>query len=62
MTAPEVLKVTEIARMMRVSTMTVYRHIHTKELRAYRVGRTFRVRADDFAEFMRAADTWGEDA
>jgi excisionase family DNA binding protein len=37
------LTVAEVAAMMRVSKMTVYRLVHAGELPAVRVGRSFRV-------------------
>jgi excisionase family DNA binding protein len=37
------LTVQEVADMMRVSTMTVYRHVHSGELPAIRFGRSFRI-------------------
>ena len=37
------LTVPEAARIMRVSKMTVYRLVHSKELPAIRVGRSFRI-------------------
>jgi excisionase family DNA binding protein len=37
------LTVAEVADMMRVSKMTVYRHVHSGELPAIRFGRSFRV-------------------
>lgn len=37
------LTVAEVARVMRVSKMTVYRLVHSGELPAVRVGRSFRV-------------------
>jgi excisionase family DNA binding protein len=37
------LTVAEVAAMMRVSKMTVYRMVHSGELAAVRVGRSFRV-------------------
>ena len=39
------LTVGEIATQLRVSKMTVYRLIHTGELQANRIGRSFRVRS-----------------
>ena len=55
------LTVHEVAKTMRVSPMTVYRLIHTEQLRAYRVGRSLRVDPADVATYMRGADTftWG---
>lgn len=37
------LTVAEVAEIMRVSKMTVYRLVHNAELPAVRVGRSFRV-------------------
>lgn len=39
----EFLTVAEVASMMRVSKMTVYRLVHAGELPAVRVGKSFRV-------------------
>ncbi|UZJ25234.1 helix-turn-helix domain-containing protein [Rhodococcus antarcticus] len=43
--ATDFLTVAEVAALMRVSKMTVYRLVHSGELPAVRVGRSFRVRA-----------------
>ena len=40
------LTVAEVAGLMRVSKMTVYRLVHNGELPAVRVGRSFRVQAN----------------
>ena len=40
------LTVAEVAALMRVSKMTVYRLVHSGELPAVRVGRSFRVPED----------------
>ena len=52
---PEVrfLTVAEVAAVMRVSKMTVYRLVHSGELPAVRVGRSFRVTEDDVNEYLR---------
>ena len=47
------LTVAEVAAMMRVSKMTVYRLVHNGELPAVRVGRSFRVREDDANDYLR---------
>lgn len=47
------LTVAEVAAMMRVSKMTVYRLVHSGELPAVRVGRSFRVREDDADDYLR---------
>jgi len=47
------LTIAEVAAMMRVSKMTVYRLVHSGELPAVRVGRSFRVREEDANEYIR---------
>ena len=47
------LTVAEVAAMMRVSKMTVYRLVHSGELPAVRVGRSFRVTEEDVNEYLR---------
>jgi excisionase family DNA binding protein len=47
------LTVAEVAAMMRVSKMTVYRIVHGGDLPAVRVGRSFRVTEDDVNEYLR---------
>ena len=44
-TRTQFLTVAEVASLMRVSKMTVYRLVHNGELPAVRVGRSFRVHA-----------------
>ena len=46
------LTVQEVAQLMRVSTMTVYRLIQSGELPAVRVGRSFRMRDDDVDAYL----------
>ena len=47
------LTVAEVAAMMRVSKMTVYRLVHNGELPAVRVGRSFRVVEEDVNDYLR---------
>jgi len=47
------LTIAEVAAQMRVSKMTVYRLVHSGELPAVRVGRSFRVTEDDVDEYLR---------
>jgi excisionase family DNA binding protein len=47
------LTVAEVAAMMRVSKMTVYRLVHGGDLPAVRVGRSFRVLEADVDEYLR---------
>ena len=47
------LTIAEVASVMRVSKMTVYRLVHGGELPAVRVGRSFRVVEEDVNEYLR---------
>ena len=46
--SPGFLTVAEVAATLRVSNMTVYRLINTGSLAAIRIGKSFRIREDDF--------------
>ena len=49
------LTVAEVASVMRVSKMTVYRMVHAAELPAVRVGRSFRVPERAVHDYLRTA-------
>lgn len=49
------LTVAEVAALMRVSRMTVYRLVHSAELPAVRVGRSFRVPERAVNEYLKSA-------
>lgn len=51
------LTVDEVAGVMRVSRMTVYRLLHSGELPGVRVGRSFRVPEEALAAFLRSSAT-----
>jgi excisionase family DNA binding protein len=46
------LTVAEVAALMRVSTMTVYRLIKAGDLAAVRVGKSYRIKEDDVDRFL----------
>lgn len=46
------MTVAEVASLMRVSRMTVYRLIRRGLLRAVRVGRNYRVREEDLSQYL----------
>lgn len=48
------LTVAEVADLLRVSNMTVYRLIQQGELAAVRVGRSYRLRSEDVDAFLGA--------
>ncbi|MDP9442891.1 MAG: helix-turn-helix domain-containing protein [Actinomycetota bacterium] len=49
----EFLTVAEVAAAMRVSKMTVYRLVHSGDLPAVRVGRSFRVPESAVDEYLK---------
>ncbi|ALE93162.1 AlpA family transcriptional regulator [Arthrobacter alpinus] len=49
------LTVQEVAELMRVSKMTVYRMVHAGELPAVRFGRSYRVPANAVESFLKSA-------
>ena len=51
------MTVTEVAEMMRVSRMTVYRMIHAGELPAVRFGRSYRVPESAVEQILQAGST-----
>ena len=62
--APRFMTVTEVADIMRVSKMTVYRLIHSGEMPAIRVGKSFRVPEAAVSQMIQAgmADNSGDQA
>jgi len=52
--AQQLLTAAEVAAQLRVSTMTIYRLIRSGELPAVRVGRNYRVRADELEIYLEA--------
>ena len=49
------LTIAEVAEIMRVSKMTVYRLVHAGEMPAVRVGRSFRVHESSVNEYLEAS-------
>jgi excisionase family DNA binding protein len=56
-TAVSFLTVAEVAAIMRVSKMTVYRLVHGGEMAAVRVGRSFRVPEPAVRDYLSGART-----
>ena len=50
------LTVAEVAEMMRVSNMTVYRLIKAGQLAAIRVGKNYRIRESDVEAYLAARE------
>jgi excisionase family DNA binding protein len=51
------LTVAEVAGMLRVSSMTVYRLIKAGDIRALRVGKSYRVPEDEIDRYLAAGFT-----
>ncbi|MEG9249296.1 helix-turn-helix domain-containing protein [Arthrobacter sp. Soc17.1.1.1] len=54
------LTVAEVADLMRVSKMTVYRLVHAGELPAVQFGRSYRVPESAVGNFLRSAQVDGQ--
>ncbi len=54
------LTVAEVADVMRVSKMTVYRLVHSGQMPAVRVGRSFRVPQDALDHYLSTAYIEGD--
>ena len=57
----EWLSVEDVARTLRMDEGTVRKWIRRKELRAYKFGRDYRIRRDDFDKFVRDRVTDGDE-
>jgi excisionase family DNA binding protein len=57
---PELLTIAEVARMARVSKMTIYRLVHDGHLPALRVGQSYRIPSDAVRTLLRARDGRGD--
>jgi len=47
----------ELADKLRVNIMTIYRYIKAGKLKAYKIGKDFRIEEKEFASFMNDART-----
>ena len=44
--------VEELAKRLRVSNMTIYRYIKAKKIKAYKIGKSFRINKEEFNNFL----------
>ena len=51
------LTVAEVASLLRVSNMTVYRLINARQLPAVRIGRSYRISEDDVDKYLAGSYT-----
>ena len=47
----------ELAKKLRVHIMTIYRYIKAGKLKAYKIGKEFRVDKNEFQAFLKRAKT-----
>jgi len=47
----------ELAIILRVNVMTIYRYIKAKKLKAYKIGKEFRIDKNEFDNFLKRAST-----
>ncbi len=45
----------ELAEKLRVNIMTIYRHIKAGKLKAYKIGKEFRIEEKEFNNFLKMA-------
>jgi putative molybdopterin biosynthesis protein len=47
----------ELADKLRVNIMTIYRYIKADRLKAYKIGKEFRIEKDEFNNFLKSVKT-----
>lgn len=47
----------ELAAKLRVNIMTIYRYIKAKKLKAYKIGKEYRIDKDEFNAFLKRVST-----
>lgn len=55
MTNTPLYRVDELAEMLRVNRMTIYRYIKAGKLHAYKTGKEYRIEKTEFDRFMKAS-------
>lgn len=47
----------ELAEALQVNIMTIYRYIKAKKLKAYKIGREYRIDKNEFQAFLKSVST-----
>ncbi len=50
-------KAEELAEMLQVNIMTIYRYINAKKIKAYKLGREYRIDKTEFTAFLEKIKT-----
>ena len=53
----EFYKAEELAEKLGVNVMTIYRYIKARKLKAYKIGKEFRIDKEEFTVFLKAVST-----
>ncbi len=53
----EFYRAQELADRLSVNVMTIYRYIKAKKLRAYKMGKEFRIKKEDFEKLLNKTKT-----
>jgi len=53
----EFYKAEDLAELLDVNIMTIYRYIKAKKLKAYKIGREFRIDKNEFNNFLNKVKT-----
>jgi putative molybdopterin biosynthesis protein len=53
----EFYKAEDLAKLLEVNIMTIYRYIKAGRLKAYKIGREFRIDKIEFATFLKKVST-----
>lgn len=53
----EFLTAEEVAEILKVNIMTIYRYIKAGKLRAYKLGKNFRIEKNEFETFLKKTST-----
>lgn len=51
----EYMTISEVAELLRVHKLTIYRYINANKLPAYKIGRDYRIKKSDFDAFMESS-------
>lgn len=53
----EFYRAEELAEVLRVNIMTIYRYINAKKIKAYKIGREYRIGKKEFQTFLQKVST-----
>lgn len=57
MTEKDFYKAEDLAKMLEVNIMTIYRYIKSGKLKAYKIGKEFRIDRNEFQQFLKSTKT-----